>query len=188
MVGTLEGSVMKTLIALLLMSVGIAAQAQECPSLLDYQARKLHSEQTIDLCQFSGQVVLVVNTASQCGYTPQFKGLEALYKQFRDDGLVIIGFPSDDFRQEFGDEEKTASVCYINYGVTFPMLATTAVTGNSANPVFRQLNSALQPPSWNFNKYLIDRDGTPLVHFPSNVSPGDARLVDAVREALAETR
>lgn len=184
---TLEGAVMKTLIALLLMSIGIAAQAQECPAILDYQARKLHSEQTLDLCQFSGKVVLVVNTASQCGYTPQFKGLEALYKRFRDDGLVIIGFPSDDFRQEFGDEEKTASVCYINYGVTFPMLATTAVTGENANPVFQQLNAALQPPSWNFNKYLVGRDGTPMVHFPSNVRPDDARLVDAITDALAVT-
>ncbi|MCB1837317.1 MAG: redoxin domain-containing protein [Alcanivoracaceae bacterium] len=178
---------MKTLVALLLMSLGMSAQAQECPPILDYQARKLHSEQTLDLCQFSGKVVLAVNTASQCGYTPQFKALEALYKEFSDDGLVIIGFPSDDFRQEFGDEEKTASVCYINYGVTFPMLATTSVTGDGANPVFRQLNAALQAPSWNFNKYLIGRDGTALVHFPSNVRPDDARLVDAVREALAET-
>lgn len=176
---------MKTLITILLMSIGVTAQAQTCPAILDYQARKLHSEQTLDLCQFSGKVVLVVNTASQCGYTPQFKGLESLYKTFRDDGLVIIGFPSDDFRQEFGDEEKTASVCYINYGVTFPMLATTAVSGEKANPVFRQLNSALQPPSWNFNKYLIGRDGTPLVHFPAAVRPDDPDLVHAVRDALA---
>src|SRR5690606_31139554 len=88
--GTLEGAVMKTLVALLLMSLGISAQAQECPPILDYQARKLHSEQTLDLCQFSGKVVLAVNTASQCGYTPQFKALEALYKEFSDDGLVII--------------------------------------------------------------------------------------------------
>src|SRR5690606_32023563 len=162
------------LFALLLMSLGMSAQAQECPPILDYQARKLHSEQTIDLCQFSGQVVLVVNTASQCGYTPQFKALEALYKQFRDDGLVIIGFPSDDFRQEFGDEEKTASVCYINYSNTVTMLATTPESGDKSNTVYCQPNRAPPPNSWNFNKYHIVRDGIPLVHFPSNVNPGDA--------------
>lgn len=155
-----------------------------CPDILNHAPRKLHSEQTLDLCQYSGKVILAVNTASQCGYTPQFKGLEALYQRYKDEGLVVLGFPSDDFRQEFGNEEKTAGVCYINYGVTFPVLATSKVKGNGANPVFVVLNEAKGAPSWNFNKYLISKDGAVLEHFPAQTKPDDTALIDAIERAI----
>lgn len=174
---------MRYLILLLLLGLGTVAAA--CPDLLNYQPRKLHSKQTLDLCQYSGKTILLVNTASQCGYTPQFKGLEALYQRYKKAGLVIIGFPSDDFRQEFGNEEKTASICYINYGVTFPMLATSSVKGKDANPVFRQLDAEQGAPTWNFNKYLVQPDGSVTAHFPAQTRPNDAALTNAIEAALA---
>ena len=163
-----------------------AAAAGDCSGLLDYQPHKLHSRETIDLCQFQGKVTLIVNTASQCGYTPQFKGLEALYRRYRDQGLVVLGFPSDDFHQEFASEAKTASVCYINYGVSFPMLATSPVRGSDANPVFRQLNAEAGEPGWNFNKYLVGADGAVLEHFQAPVTPDDKRLTLAIEAALKQ--
>ena len=179
---------MRLLLILALLLTPLTALAGDCTGLLDYQPRKLHSQQTLDLCQFQGKVMLVVNTASQCGYTPQFKGLEALYRRYRDQGLVVIGFPSDDFHQEFGKEEKTADVCYINYGVTFPMAATSGVRGTGANPLFRRLNAAAGEPGWNFNKYLVDASGKVVRHFPAQTTPDAADLTQAIEQALAATR
>ncbi|MFP1678197.1 glutathione peroxidase [Alloalcanivorax sp. C16-2] len=156
-----------------------------CPALFQHEARKLHSKEDVDLCALTtGKVVLVVNTASQCGFTPQFKGLEALYKTYRDQGLVVLGFPSDAFRQELDDEGATAKVCYVNYGVTFPMMATSPVRGPDANPVFQALNRAAGEPEWNFNKYLVNRDGEVLRHFPSSAKPRGGELEAAVQAAL----
>ena len=168
----------------LAVTVTYGGASASCPDILNHAPRKLHSEQSLDLCQYSGEVILVVNTASQCGYTPQFKGLEALYQRYKDNGLVVLGFPSDDFHQEFGHEEKTAGVCYINYGVTFPILATSKVKGSDANPVFTLLNEAKGAPSWNFNKYLIGRDGAVLEHFPAQTKPDDAALISAIERAI----
>ncbi len=153
-------------------SVSVAA-AQPCSELLNYSMAKLRSSEQVDFCQaFQGKVVLAVNTASNCGYTPQFKGLEALYQKYKDKGLVVVGFPSNDFYQEFGDAEKTANVCYINYGVTFPMLEKSQVKGAAANGFFQKLIKATgDEPAWNFHKYLIDRSGTNVVAFPSSVTP-----------------
>lgn len=165
-----------------------AVQAADgCADALDTTVRKLHSQQTLDLCALTrNRLTLVVNTTSQCGYTPQFKDLEALYQTYREQGLIVIGFPSDDFRQELDSESDTAEVCYVNYGVTFPMAATSAVKGDNANPVFRALSAASQAPGWNFNKYLIPADGSGIRHFPASAEPRGGELEAAIREALGQ--
>lgn len=156
-----------------------------CDNLLDYDHRRLASSQQVNLCEaYAGQVIVVVNTASRCGFTSQFEGLEALYQKYREQGLMVLGFPSDDFRQELADEEDTAEVCYINYGVSFPMFATTSVRGDSANALFQVLNEATAPPRWNFTKYLIDRDGNVVERFGSRTTPLDSELEARVRESL----
>lgn len=150
-----------------------AAGAEPCSDLLNYKASKLRSSEELDFCQaFQGKVILAVNTASNCGYTPQFKGLEALYQKYKAQGLVVVGFPSNDFNQEFDAAEKTAKVCFINYGVTFPVLEKSAVKGSSANVFFQKLIKATgQAPEWNFYKYLIARDGSSVEAFSSDVTP-----------------
>jgi glutathione peroxidase len=177
---------MKTLISVLLLMVMTTAQAKtDCPDWLQQDLQKLHSSDKVNLCELAaGKVALIVNTASDCGYTPQFKGLETLYKKYKDDGLVIIGFPSDSFNQERADAKETAEVCYINYGVTFPMLAASPVKGKDANPVFQHLNAALEEPKWNFNKYLVDRSGKPVKHFGSHTEPDDKELTAAIEGLL----
>jgi glutathione peroxidase len=150
-----------------------AAGAEPCSDLLNYKASKLRSSEELDFCQaFQGKVILAVNTASNCGYTPQFKGLEALYQKYKAQGLVVVGFPSNDFNQEFDAAEKTAKVCFINYGVTFPVLEKSAVKGSSANVFFQKLIKATgKAPEWNFYKYLIARDGSSVEAFSSDVTP-----------------
>ena len=166
---------MKILILLagMLLFAQSAVSAEPCSDLLNYKMSKLRSSEQLDFCQaFQGKVILAVNTASNCGYTPQFKGLEALYQKYKDKGLVVVGFPSNEFNQEFDESEKTAKVCYINYGVTFPMLEKSAVKGAEANTFFKKLiQTTGQAPEWNFYKYLISRDGATVEAFASNVTP-----------------
>jgi len=169
----------------LALTVGADAAAAACNNLLDFSHRRLASSQEENLCDaYSGKVLLVVNTASRCGFTGQFSDLEALYQKYQEDGLVVLGFPSDDFNQELDEEEATAEVCYVNYGVTFPMFATTGVKGESANALFAALAQAEQEPRWNFTKYLIGRDGSVLESFGSRVKPLDSELEQAVAAAL----
>jgi glutathione peroxidase len=174
-VDIIKGVIMKILIVLtsMLLITASANATEQCSDLLNYQAAKLRSSETLDFCQsFQGKVVVVVNTASNCGYTPQFKGLEKLYQKYKNKGLVVVGFPSNDFNQEFDAAEKTANVCYINYGVTFPVLEKSVVTGSSANAFFRKINKISgKAPEWNFYKYLIGRDGQFIEAFASNVTP-----------------
>lgn len=162
------------------------AAAQDCPALLSHTFPKLQDESPQSLCQYKGKVVLAVNTASYCGFTPQYEGLEKLHAQYGSKGLVVLGFPSGDF----GDQEKTnnkeiAEFCFNTYGVKFPMFAKTSVRGERANPFFSALAKATgEPPKWNFHKYLIDRQGRVVKSFPSQVEPLNARLTKDIEAAL----
>jgi len=155
-----------------------------CIPWLDQSIGKLNSSQEHDLCALTaGKTVLIVNTASFCGYTPQFKGLEALYQRYKDEGLVVLGFPSDDFNQEAEDSAEIAEVCFINYGVSFPMTSEIKVKGNAAHPIFKVLASKGEP-RWNFNKYLISKEGEVLAHYDSTVTPESAQFVSAIEQQL----
>jgi len=163
-----------------------AATPVACPPLLNHTLPRLQDEAPQSLCQYAGKVVLVVNTASYCGFTGQFKDLEALNAKYAARGLVVLGFPSNDFRQEDADAKKTADVCFNTYGVKFPMFTTTPVRGTDAHPLFASLTKATgSAPSWNFNKYLIGRDGKALAHFGSLASPGSGSVTKAIEAALA---
>jgi glutathione peroxidase len=174
-----------TLALVVLLSSSPASVAADCPAFLNHDFKKLRSSQSVNLCrEYAGRPLLIVNTASHCGYTPQFKGLEALHQKYKTRGLVVVGFPSDDFKQEANDEAETADVCYINYGVTFTMLSPTAVTGRDANPVFREIGRRSGEPSWNFNKYLVSADGKVVRQFDSRVRPDSAELQQAIEQLL----
>jgi glutathione peroxidase len=138
-----------------------------------------------DLAGYRGDVVLVVNTATECGFTPQFEGLEALYRERRSEGLVVLGFPANDFAgQEPRSDKEIAQFCKANYGVTFPMFAKTTVVGGEANPLFRSLTEAAGAPEWNFNKYLVDRDGKVVARFGSGTEPDGPELKERLDEVL----
>lgn len=174
------------LFLMLTLSVYGLESLAKCNNLLDYETRVLHSDKTLNLCEaYQGKVIVMVNTASRCGYTPQFKTLEQLYQRYRDDGLVVLGFPSNDFNQEHKDEAQTAGICYKNYGVTFQMLSTSAVKGDDANPVFKSLAATTgSAPRWNFFKYVVDRQGNVLKAFPSEEQPLEGELEATVVQAL----
>ncbi len=159
---------------------------QACPALLNYSFPGLQDEKPRSLCQYAGKVVLVVNTASFCGYTSQYEGLERLYDKYKARGLVVVGFPSNDFgNQEPGSNKEIAEFCRLTYGVRFPMFARTTVAGRSANPLYRQLGELTgERPRWNFHKYLIDRSGNTVKSFPSEVSPDNALLVATIERLL----
>ena len=158
-----------------------------CPALLQQTMNRLQDEKPQALCQYAGKVLLVVNTASYCGYTSQYEGLEALHAKYAAKGLVVMGFPSNDFEQEPGDGKEIADFCFNTYAVKFPMFAKTTVVGRQAAPLYAQLAKATgKPPAWNFHKYLIDRQGKPVAAYASKVEPGDTALVSAIEKALAQ--
>ncbi|HIG49952.1 MAG TPA: glutathione peroxidase [Gammaproteobacteria bacterium] len=156
-----------------------------CPDVLDHEVRLLDSKETINLCEYKDKVVLAVNVASRCGYTPQYEGLQNLYKDLEDKDFVILAFPSRDFMwQEFSDESKIKEFCDTKYGVTFPMFATSSVKGKKANNFFKGLikKTGIEP-EWNFNKYLISRNGE-VKHFNQSVEPDDSELVKSIKILL----
>jgi glutathione peroxidase len=161
-----------------------AGPAGACPPILDRSLPRLQDDAPQHLCQFAGKVVLVVNTASYCGFTRQYEGLEALYRRYRDRGLVILGFPSNDFSQEPGSSQEIAELCFNTYGIKFPMFAKISVAGAGADPLFAELGRQAGPPKWNFYKYLIGRDGKVLGSYASLTGPMDARLTRDVEQAL----
>jgi glutathione peroxidase len=165
----------------------VAGTTTACPALLQQTFPRLQDEKPQSLCQYAGKVLLVVNTASYCGFTPQYEGLEALHARYASRGLVVLGFPSNDFgRQEPGDAKAIADFCFNTYGVRFPMFSKSTVKGKDANPLFAALARATgRAPGWNFHKYLIDRRGKAVASFDSETAPGSATLVAALEKALA---
>src|SRR5438067_12646396 len=169
------------LISLLFVSSSTMAA---CPSLLDRNMQTL-DEHNQPLCEYAGKVLLVVNTASQCGYTPQYDGLEALYRKYKAKGLVVLGFPSNDFGgQEPGSNQEISTFCVNQYAIDFPMFAKTEL---KANPLYADLvKSTGDAPRWNFHKYLVDRKGERVQSYGTRVEPGDAKLVNAIERLLEE--
>ena len=156
-----------------------------CPDILNHEVRLLDSKETKNLCEYKDKVVLAVNVASRCGYTPQYSGLQNLYKDLQDKDFVILAFPSRDFMwQEFSDESKIKEFCDTKYGVTFPMFATSSVKGKKANNFFKGLiKKTGVEPEWNFNKYLISRNGE-VKHFNQSVEPDNSELVKSIKILL----
>ena len=160
--------------------------AMDCPTLLDHKFNRLQDDAPQNLCQYSGKVTLVINPASYCGYTAQYEGLEKLYAKYKDKGFVVLGFPSNDFSQEPGNNKEIADFCYNTYGVKFPMFAKSSVKGKEMNPLFAALSKASgKSPGWNFHKYLLDKEGKLLANYGSSVSPDDKNLVATIEKALA---
>lgn len=168
---------------------GLAPMAQA--GVLDHEFRRLAGTERVNLAEaFAGQVLLVVNTASKCGFTPQYEGLEALNATYGAQGFAVLGFPSNDFMgQEPGTEEEIAEFCTLTYGVKFPMFEKVVVRGRNATPFFRELAAATgDQPGWNFHKYLIDRSGKVVGSFGSRVKPEAPELIAAIEKALAEPK
>jgi glutathione peroxidase len=171
-------------VLLILASAGASAA---CPPLLDVKLDTL-TEDAASLCRYEGKVLLVVNTASECGYTPQYEGLEQLHRRYNGRGLVVLGFPSNDFgSQEPGSNRQIASFCEDSYGVSFPMFGKSAVAKGAVNPFYQRLAIASNSrPEWNFHKYLVDRKGQRVLAYESAVMPGDPKLVRDIERLLAQ--
>jgi glutathione peroxidase len=186
-----------SLVAMASLWPGMAAQAQtskpasvagaSCPALLQHRFDRLQDEKPQSLCQYSGQVVLVVNTASFCGFTSQYEGLEAVYAKYKAQGLVVLGFPANDFgRQEPGNNQAIADFCENTFGVKFPMFSKTSVVGREANPLYKQLAQKTgESPQWNFHKYLIGRDGLTVRSYPSTLDPKSPSFLKDIERLLS---
>jgi glutathione peroxidase len=166
-------------ITVILLMMTTYAYAGSCPEYLNQSFTKLHSAKTLNLCgAYAGRPLLIVNTASFCGYTPQFAGLEKLHKQYKDKGLVVLGFASND------SDKAIADVCFINYGVTFDMFSPIHVKGDKAHSLFKALSRQSRDPAWNFNKYLLDADGKVVKYFDSNMTPESGVMRQAIEPLL----
>jgi glutathione peroxidase len=181
-------------VALTAIALSSAARAESpppvtdaCPEVLNYSFNRLQTGKPESLCQYRGKVVLIVNTASYCGYTHQYEGLEALYRKYKSRGLVVVGFPSNDFGgQEPGSNKDIAEFCRLTYGVEFPMFEKSSVTSIKTNPLYAELLARTgQSPKWNFHKYLVDRDGKQVTSFGTRVEPDNGDLIGTVERMLA---
>ena len=168
-------------------AAGSSKGTASCPAMLNKTFPRLQDDSPQNLCQYAGKVLLVVNTASYCGFTPQYEGLEKLYGDYSAQGLVVLGFPSNDFGgQEPGKSKEIADFCYNTYGVKFPMFSKTTVSGKEINPLFAELIKAGgSAPSWNFHKYLIGRDGKFIDSYASMTKPQSSRITADIKKALA---
>jgi glutathione peroxidase len=186
---------LKSLFASAALSVGFcsaslasttAAATSGCPALLQQNVLRLQDEKPQSLCQYAGKVVVVVNTASFCGFTSQYEGLEALHSKYKDKGLVVLGFPSNDFSQETGSNKQIADFCENTFGVKFPMFTKTSVSGKDASPFFKQLSAKSgTAPKWNFYKYVISRNGQNVESFNSMADPKSKSFIAAIEKQLA---
>ena len=181
---------MRTALVAALGLFAITAQGLDCASTdIDSTQKRLLGEPE-NICEtYGGKVLLVTNVASHCGFTPQYEGLEQLYRDNKDKGLVVLGFPSGDFKQqEFESDAQIAEFCKLNFGVSFPMFSRSSVKGEKANPLFKKLIAETgKEPGWNFNKYLVGRDGHVIAHFDSKVEPDSPELKKAIEMALEKT-
>lgn len=180
----------KSIICAVILSL-LGAPASAADGLLDHSFRPLAGKTAVNLREkYAGDVLLVVNTASKCGFTPQFEALEALQAKYEGKGFAVLGFPSGDFKaQEFDDEKQIQEFCTLTYGVKFPMFEKVHVIGEHATPLYRELATASgQAPKWNFHKYLIGRDGRLLANFGSKTTPDDKTVVAAIEAALQAPR
>lgn len=175
------------ILGLAAMSTTAVAESGDCPPLLDLEVRRLAGDELVNLCDaYRGKVILVVNTASKCGFTPQYDGLEQLYRTYGERGLVVLGFPSNDFAgQEPGTEQDIQTFCRLTYSVEFPMFEKVSVKRGKAAPLFERLAAAGAPyPKWNFYKYLIDREGNFVDHFTSITKPESGKVAKAIEKLL----
>ena len=165
-----------------------AADAASCPALLRHSVPRLQDDVPQDLCQYRGKVLLVVNTASFCGFTPQYEGLQKLHETYQSRGFEVLGFPSNDFFQESASNKKIADFCEATFGIRFPMFASGAVKGDKAQPFYQALARAAggEEPRWNFHKYLISRDGRQVRSFTSDVRPDEPAFVKLLEQWLAQ--
>ncbi|MDD2832482.1 MAG: glutathione peroxidase [Methylotenera sp.] len=175
---------MPYLFAVLLFLLAPIAHAAECPALLNHQLKTLQGK-ALNLCDYQGKPILVVNTASKCGFTPQFDKLEGLYSRYKDQGLLVVGFPSNDFKQELSNDAAIGDFCRQTYGVKFPMVTKSTVVGSAAIPFYKALASASgSAPKWNFHKYVISADGKTVKSFNSTTQPDDPEIMQLITPAL----
>lgn len=175
------------LMGLFVSTYAVAQPATDCPETLNFTKRTLAGEDSVNLCQkYLGKVVVVVNTASKCGYTYQYEGLEALYRKYKDKGLVVIGFPSNDFGgQEPGNEKQIQDFCRLTYGVEFPMFEKTHASKYNADPMYQTLaRISGEFPQWNFHKYVLDRNGKLVASFNSKVEPQSGKMINTIEKLL----
>ncbi len=167
-----------------------STMSNSCPTALNFKFPRLQDEQIQDLCQYKGKVVLVVNTASYCGFTSQYEGLESIYTKYSSKGLVVIGFPSNDFgQQEPSSNKEIADFCKNTYDVKFPMMAKSVVSGANANPMFKLLiEKTKTTPKWNFYKYLIDREGNVVNSYNSMVKPDSKTITSEIEKLLVGSK